>query len=113
MLAAPACYFKYQSLRRQYAPQHFEYRLAVASDVRIVQAWIGFADIRKFKGSARRQLVEENLGLFSDRTIFGKALRILGHAEFFEPLRNLLHCVASLRWSLRRTSRRYPTDAPR
>ena len=42
MFAAPASYFKYQSLRRQYAPQHFEYRLAVASDVRIIQAWIGF-----------------------------------------------------------------------
>ena len=42
MLAAPAGYFKYQSLRRQYAPQHFEYRLAIASDMWIIQAWIGF-----------------------------------------------------------------------
>ena len=42
MLAAPAGYFKYQSPRWQHAPQHFEDRLAVASDVRIVQAWIGF-----------------------------------------------------------------------
>jgi hypothetical protein len=25
-------------------------------------------------------------------TVFGKALRVLGHAEFFEPVRNLLHC---------------------
>jgi hypothetical protein len=41
MLAAPACYLKYQSLRRQYAPQHFKDRLAVASDVRMIQAWIG------------------------------------------------------------------------
>ena len=23
--------------------------------------------------------------------VLGKALRILGHAEFFEPIRNLLH----------------------
>jgi hypothetical protein len=38
VLAPPAGYFKYQSLRRQYAPQHFEYRLAVASDVRTIQA---------------------------------------------------------------------------
>jgi hypothetical protein len=40
MLAAPAGYFKYQSLRWQYAPQYFEDRLAVASDM--IQAWIGF-----------------------------------------------------------------------
>jgi hypothetical protein len=45
--------------------------------------------------------------------VLGKTLRILRHAKFFEPVRNLLHCAASLRWSLRRTSRRYPTDAPR
>ena len=42
MLAAPAGYFKYQSLRWQYASQYFEDRLAVASDVRMTQAWIGF-----------------------------------------------------------------------
>ena len=42
MLPAPAGYFKYQSLRRQYAPQHFKDRLAVASDVHMIQAWIGF-----------------------------------------------------------------------
>src|ERR1700722_1432861 len=42
VLAAPACHFKCQSLRRQYAPQHFEYRLAIASDMWIMQAWIGF-----------------------------------------------------------------------
>ena len=45
--------------------------------------------------------------------VLSEALGVLGHAEFFEPLRNLLHCAASSRWSLRRTSRRYPTDAPR
>jgi hypothetical protein len=32
-----------------------------------------------------------------------KALRVLGHAEIFEPVRYLLHRVAALR----RTSRRY------
>jgi len=42
MLAAPAGYFKYQSPRRKYAPQHFKDRLAVASDVRVIRAWIGF-----------------------------------------------------------------------
>jgi hypothetical protein len=42
MLAAPAGYFKYQSPRWQYAPEHFEGRLAVASDVSMIQAWIGF-----------------------------------------------------------------------
>ena len=42
MLPAPAGYFKYQSLRRQYAPQHFKDRLAVASDVGMIQAWIRF-----------------------------------------------------------------------
>ena len=26
--------------------------------------------------------------------IFSKALRVLGHAEFFEPLRKVLHCAA-------------------
>ena len=26
--------------------------------------------------------------------VLGKALRVLGHAEFFEPVRNLLHCAA-------------------
>jgi hypothetical protein len=26
--------------------------------------------------------------------VFGKALRILGHAETFEPLRKVLHCAA-------------------
>ena len=26
--------------------------------------------------------------------VFSKALRILGHSELFEPLRNLLHCGA-------------------
>ena len=29
-------------LKRQYAPQHFKDRLAVASDVRMIQAQIGF-----------------------------------------------------------------------
>jgi hypothetical protein len=38
------------------------------------------------------QLIEESLGLFQIENakvnpIFGKALGILGHAEFFEPLR--------------------------
>jgi hypothetical protein len=42
MLAAPAGYFKYQSLRWQNASQYFEDRLAVASDVGMIQAWIGF-----------------------------------------------------------------------
>ena len=42
MLAAPAGYFKYQSPRRQYAPQCFKDWLAVASDVGMIQAWIGF-----------------------------------------------------------------------
>ena len=42
MLAAPAGYFKYQSPRWQYAPQHFDDRLAVASDVRMIQTSIGF-----------------------------------------------------------------------
>jgi len=36
-------------------------------------------------------------------TILGKALLVLGHAELFEPFRNLLHRVAALR----RASRRY------
>ena len=40
MLPAPAGYFKYQSLRRQYAPQYFKDRLTVASDVHMMQAWI-------------------------------------------------------------------------
>ena len=31
-----------------------------------------------------------------------KRCRVLGHAEFFEPVRNLLHCAAALRRSLRR-----------
>jgi hypothetical protein len=42
MLAAPAGYFKYQSPRWQYAPQHFEDRLAVASDVGMIEARTGF-----------------------------------------------------------------------
>jgi hypothetical protein len=42
MLAAPAGYFKYQSARWQYAPQYFEVRLAVASDVRMIEARIRF-----------------------------------------------------------------------
>jgi hypothetical protein len=29
--------------------------------------------------------------------VLAKALRVLGHAELFEPVRNLLHCAASLR----------------
>jgi hypothetical protein len=66
MRAAPAGYFKYQSLRRQYAPQHFKDRLAVASDVRMIQTWIGWSDIqevsRPFDGS-RRQLVQQGFGL--------------------------------------------------
>ena len=32
--------------------------------------------------------------------ILGKALGVLGHAELVEPVRNFLHCAASLRWSL-------------
>jgi hypothetical protein len=35
--------------------------------------------------------------------VLGKALRVLGHDELFEPVRYLLHRVAALR----RTSRRY------
>jgi hypothetical protein len=35
-----------------------------------------------------RQLAE-NLDI---DVVLGKALRVLGHAEFFEPFRNLLHC---------------------
>jgi hypothetical protein len=35
--------------------------------------------------------------------VLDKALRIVGHAELFEPVRNLLHRVAALR----RTSRGY------
>src|SRR6516164_869794 len=33
--------------------------------------------------------------------VLSKALRVLGHAEFFEPIRNLLHCGApvTLRYS--------------
>ena len=27
--------------------------------------------------------------------VFGKALRVLGHAELFEPVRHLLHCGPS------------------
>ena len=27
--------------------------------------------------------------------VLGKALRVLGHAELFEPVRNLLHCIAA------------------
>ena len=42
MLAAPAGYFKYQAPRWQHAPQYFKDRLAVASDVRMIQPWIGF-----------------------------------------------------------------------
>jgi hypothetical protein len=38
--------------------------------------------------------------------VFGKALRVLHETEPFEPLGNLLHCAASLRWSLRRMSRK-------
>jgi hypothetical protein len=29
--------------------------------------------------------------------VLGKALGVLGHAELFEPVRNLLHCAAPLR----------------
>jgi hypothetical protein len=36
-------------------------------------------------------------------SILGKALGVLGHAELFEPLRNLLHCGALSR---------APCDAP-
>ena len=42
ILAAPAGYFKYQSPRWQHAPQHLKDRLAVTSDVGMIQAWIGF-----------------------------------------------------------------------
>ena len=66
MLAAPACHFKYQSLRRQYAPQHFEYRLAVASDVRMIQAWIGFfghPGSQQAVRCSRRKFVEQRLRL--------------------------------------------------
>ena len=34
----------------------------------------------------------ERLG---SNAVFGKALGVLGHAELFEPVRNLLHCGAS------------------
>jgi hypothetical protein len=27
-------------------------------------------------------------------SVFIKALRVLGHAEFFEPVRKVLHCAA-------------------
>ena len=33
--------------------------------------------------------------------VLGKALRVLGHAEVFEPVRNCLHCGAPVRWTLR------------
>jgi hypothetical protein len=68
MLVAPGGYWKYQSQRRQYAPRYFEDRLAVASDVRMMQAWIRFcghpgSQQAPFDGS-RRQFVEQRLGLF-------------------------------------------------
>jgi hypothetical protein len=31
--------------------------------------------------------------------VLGKALRVFGHAEVVEAVRNLLHCAAPLRWS--------------
>ena len=66
MLTAPAGYFKYQSPRWQHTPQHFKDRLAVASDVGMVQAWMDSSDIqevsRPFDGS-RRQLGQQGLGL--------------------------------------------------
>ena len=34
--------------------------------------------------------------------VLGKALRVFGHAELFEPVRYLLHRVAALRRTLRR-----------
>jgi len=33
--------------------------------------------------------------------VLSKALRVLGHAEFFEPIRNFLHCGAPVRRTLR------------
>ena len=33
--------------------------------------------------------------------VFGKALRVLGHAEFFEPIGDLLHGAKPTRPSLR------------
>ena len=35
--------------------------------------------------------------------VLGKALRVLGHAELFEPARNLLRCGAAMRGSFRHT----------
>ena len=68
MLAAPAGYFKYQSLRWQYAPQHFEgsargceRRVDNTGVDRILRT--SRKSIRPFDGS-RRQLVEQRLRLF-------------------------------------------------
>jgi hypothetical protein len=38
-------------------------------------------------------------------------LRILGHAELFEPVHNLLHCGAPPQSTLRCATRRYLTNA--
>ena len=52
--------------------------------------------------------------------ILGKALRVLGHAEFFKPLRNLRQCgtppthfAVLAGKDIRRTLRRELTAAPR
>jgi hypothetical protein len=44
-------------------------------------------------------------------SVLGKALRVLGHAKFFEPVRNLLHCGAPSQRTLRCSMRRYLTNA--
>ena len=46
-------------------------------------------------------VLEVLIGQMAERceidAVFSKALRVLGHAELFEPVRNLLHCAAPLR----------------
>jgi hypothetical protein len=44
-------------------------------------------------------------------SVLGKTLRVLGHAELFEPVRNLLHCGAPSQRTLRCCMRRYLTNA--
>ena len=43
--------------------------------------------------------------------VLSKALRVLGHAELFEPVRNLLHCGAPSATVVTASAPRYPTDA--
>ena len=42
--------------------------------------------------------------------VLGKALRILGHAELFEPVRNFLHCGAPSHAPCDAAGRRYPIE---